>query len=268
MRLRATTLASALALVTPSSGAFVRTAHGQALVPDRPDFTEGTTTVGRGVLQFEFGYTFGFDDEDGTITRAHSFGEPLIRAGVLTDRLELRVGAGAASRTMESPRGTATESGLEDLYLGAKLALTGQRGAFPATAILPGVTLATGGEAFSAGRSLPGVSFVYGWDFTETLSLSGGTQVNAAAGEADEDHREWATSLSCGVALGARGGLYGEWYALLPSGLEDGLAEHYFNGGLSWLANDDLRWDIRVGVGLNDPAEDMYVGAGVAFRVR
>ena len=268
MRLGAATFVAALALGMPASVAFVRTAHAQALVADRPDFTEGTTTVGRGVLQFEFGYTFGVDDQDGTVTRAHSYGEPLLRAGVLSDRLELRLGAGAATEATESSGRTATESGLEDLYLGAKLALNGQRGVLPATAILPGVTLATGGDAFSAGRSLPGVNFVYSWDFTETVSLSGGTQVNAAAGDGDEDHREWATSLSCGVVLGGRSGLYGEWYALLPSGLEDGLAEHYFNGGLTWLANDDLQWDIRVGLGLNDPAQDMYVGAGVAFRVR
>ena len=250
-------------------------AHAQQpLVADRPDFTEATSTVGRGVFQFEFGYTFGVDDADGVTARAHSYGEPLLRAGVLSDRLEFRVGAGAATLSTESRGHTATESGLEDLYLGVKVALTEQRGVLPATAILPQVTLPIGGDAFSAGRSLPGVNFLYSWDFTEAVSLAGSTQVNAAVGDQDQDYREWAQSLSCGVALGERAGLYGEWYAFVPSGLDlpAGSAgkptEHYLNSGLAWLANEDLQWDIRVGFGLNDAAEDMYVGAGVVFRIR
>ena len=274
MRSRATTLAATLALVWSASAGFVRTAHAQALVADRPDFTEATSTVGRGVLQFEFGYTFGVDDEDGAVVRAHSYGEPLIRAGVLTDRLELRLGTAAVAETVESSGRSATASGLEDLYLGVKLALTGQRGILPATAILPQVTVPTGGDAISAGRSLPGVNLLYGWDLTRTVSLAGSTQVNAAVGDANQDYREWAQSLSCGVALGERGGIYGEWYAFVPRGLDvpagDAAAstEHYVNSGVTWLASDDLQWDVRVGLGVSDAAEDVYVGTGVVWRVR
>lgn len=254
--------------------AFAHAARAQQpLVADRPDFTDGTGTVGYGVFQFEFGYTFGFDDAAGMTTRAHSYGEPLLRVGVLPHRLELRVGAGAATVSTESRGQTATESGLEDLYLSAKLALTDQRGFLPATSVLPQVTVPTGAEPFSAGRALPGLNFVYGWDFTETVSLAGSTRVNAAVGDRNQDYREWAQSLSCGVALGERAGLYGEWYAVVPSGLDvpAGSAgkrtEHYLNTGLAWLANEDLQWDIRVGFGLNDAAEDFYAGTGVALRI-
>ena len=246
----------------------------QALVADRPDFTEATSTVGRGVFQFEFGYTFGVDNEDEVTTLAHSYGEPLLRIGFLADQLEFRVGASAATRSTESHGRTATESGLEDLYLGVKLAFTGQRGLFPAISILPQITLATGSDVFSAGRSLPGVNFLYSWDFTGTVSLAGSTQVNAAVGDANQDYAEWAQSLSCGVALGERAGLYGEWYAFVPAGLDvpaghaPARSEHYLNSGLTWLASEDLQWDIRVGTGLNDAAEDLYVGAGVVFRTR
>lgn len=261
-------IAARFAVLVSGLGLADATHAQQALVADRPDFTEGTTTVGLGVLQFELGYTFGVDDTDGVATRAHSYGEPLLRAGVFADRLELRVGAGAGSVSTESRGRTVTESGLEDLYLGVKLALSGQRGVLPATAILPQATVPTGGDAFSAGRVLPGVNFVYSWDFTESLSLAGGTQVNAAVADGNEDYREWAQSLSWAVALGERTGAYGEWYAFVPSGLAGGRAQHYLNSGLTWLANEDLQWDIRVGFGLNDAAEDVYVGTGVVFRIR
>ena len=258
-----------------SGAALAGAAHAQQpLVADRPDFTEATSTVGRGVFQFELGYTFGVDDTNGVTTRAHSYGEPLLRVGFLDDQLEFRVGAGAATLSTESHGRAATDSGLEDLYLGVKLALTEQRGGFPATAILPQMTLATGGEAFSAGRSLPGVNFLYSWNLTETVSLAGSTQVNAAVGDASQDYAEWAQSLSCGVALGERAGLYGEWYAFIPAGLDvpaghaPARTDHYLNSGFTWLANDDLQWDVRAGFGLNDRAEDLYVGAGVVFRIR
>lgn len=259
----------ALACLGPA--AIAEPVRGQALVADRPDFTEGTSTVGLGVFQLELGYTLGSDSDGKFMTRVHSYGEPLLRVGVLSERLELRAGTSVVRDVDNaSPRGVTT-SGLEDLYLGAKIALSGQRGALPATAILPQMTVPTGSGAFSAGRTLPGVNFVYSWDLSEALSLAGSTQVNQGAGEAggdDEPYREWAQSLSWGIAVGQRSGLYAEWYAFVPSGLKDGRSEHYLNSGLTWLANDDLQWDIRVGLGLNDAAEDVYVGAGLAFRVR
>ena len=256
----------ALACLGPP--AIAEPAHGQALVADRPDFTEATSTVGLGVFQLELGYTLGSDSDGKFMTRVHSYGEPLLRVGVLSERLELRAGTSVVRDVDNaSPRGVTT-SGLEDLYLGAKVALSGQRGALPATAILPQVTVPTGSGALSAGRTLPGVNFLYSWDLNETLSLAGSTQVNAAVADDNEDYREWAQSLSWGIAVGQRSGLYAEWYAFVPSGLEGASGQHYLNSGLTWLANDDLQWDVRVGVGLNDAAEDMYVGAGMVFRLR
>ena len=243
-------------------------AHAQALVADRPDFTEATSTVGLGGFQLELGLTLGSDTDGRTTTRVHTYGEPLLRVGVLTERLELRVGTTVVTQVDNASASGVATSGLEDLYLGAKIALSGQRGFLPATAILPQMTVPTGSSAFSTGRTLPGVNFLYSWDLSESLSLAGSTQVNAAVADDNGDYSEWAQSLSWGIATGRRSGVYAEWYAFVPAGPEGGSSEHYLNSGLTWLANDDLQWDLRVGVGLNDAAEDMYVGAGVVMRVR
>ena len=42
------------------------------LVTDRPDFTEASSTVGRGVAQIEFGYTYTYNADDGTSERGQS----------------------------------------------------------------------------------------------------------------------------------------------------------------------------------------------------
>ena len=244
------------------------TADAQSLVADRPDFTEATSTVGLGGFQLELGYTLGSDTDGRSTTRVHSYGEPLLRVGVLVERLELRVGTSVTAEVVDVSATGVVTTGLEDLYVGAKIALSGQRGVLPATAVLPQMTVATGTGGFSAGRTLPGFNFLYSWDLNESLSLAGSTQVNAAVGDMDEDYSEWAQSLSWGIAAGQRTGVYAEWYAFVPAGLEGGNSEHYLDSGLTWLANDDLQWDFRFGLGLNDAAEDMYVGAGVVMRVR
>jgi len=44
--------------------------------------------------------------------------------------------------------------------------------------------------------------------------------------------------------------------------------EHYGNGGFTVLLNDDIQWDIRAGVGLNDAADDYFLGTGLSIRYR
>ena len=51
----------------------------EPLVTDRPDFTEAGSTVGQGVAQIEFGYTYSYNNDGGEIVRSNSFGEPLLR---------------------------------------------------------------------------------------------------------------------------------------------------------------------------------------------
>ena len=52
--------------------------------------------------------------------------------------------------------------------------------------------------------------------------------------------------------------------AMLTEGLG---ASHSLDGGFTFLASDALQFDINVGVGLNEAAEDWFVGGGFAFRL-
>ena len=267
---RSMMLARTLAVAGLAALAFAGPARAQnPLVADRPDFTEGPGTVGLGAVQIELGYAFGRGPGDGATVILHSLGEPLLRVGLLAEWLELRLGAGLVVQRTQMGRGASLdENGFEDLYVGVKLALSEQSGVFPALGILPQATFPTGSERFSDGQVLPGLNLVYSWDVSDAFSLSGGTQVNRAVGEEGGAIAEWAQSLSGGIGLGGRHGLYGEWFAVFsdePGGMQ---AEHYANTGLTWLLMDDLQWDIRVGVGLNDRAQDVFFGTGFALRLR
>ena len=238
-------------------------AHAQRgpLVADRPDFTEAAATVGRGVFQLEFGYTYERD--------RHSLGETLLRVGVLSEAVELRLGLSPVSVRAGTDGGRSTQTGTEDLYLGIKLALAGQEGLRPALAILPQMTVPTGSDAFTSDRTLPGVNFIYGWDVTEDVALAGSTQMNRAVSEsrgAGEEYAEWAQSAVAGFSVGVRAGFYAEWFAFFHAEPDGTRAEHYANGGFTWSFGDDLQWDIRAGAGLNESATGFFAGTGFVVR--
>jgi hypothetical protein len=46
------------------------------------------------------------------------------------------------------------------------------------------------------------------------------------------------------------------------------MASAHWPGGFTFLVSDNIQWDIRGGVGLNDEADDYFVGTGLSVRFR
>ncbi len=238
----------------------------EPLASDRPDFTEASTTVGRGVVQLEMGYTLFGNDDGGTRTRSHSYPELLARIGVLADWLELRVAWNHASEQETFNAVTGSVSGGEDLYLGMKLGLTSQFGIWPEMALMPQMTVPTGHPAFTAEKVLPGLNWLYGWDLLEWLSFAGSTQGNLAVDEVGDDYFEFAQSFTFGYSLSERVGAYTEWFMLTPAGATAATTQHYLDGGFTYSVTNNLQLDIRAGVGISDASDDFFVGSGLVVR--
>jgi len=237
------------------------------LVTDRPDFTEASSTVGVRVAQLEFGYTYMYDNNAGTSVRGHSLPEILLRYGIIRDWLELRVGLNYAEERTRTTVASTTLKGAEDLYLGFKIGLTPQDGILPEMAIILQAAVPTGSASFNQGQMLPGVNWIYGWEICDRLGTAGSTQINRSLDETTSDmYYEIAQSWTVGASLTDRIGAYTEWYALFPSGADTQKPEHYFNGGFTYLVSDDFQLDVRAGVGLNQAADDFFVGAGAVVR--
>lgn len=235
----------------------------EPLVTDRPDFTEASVTVGRGVVQVESGYAYFFDNDGTDQTIVQTYPESLFRIGMFADWFEARVAYNYASEQING----LNNSGSEDLYLGAKLALTGQAGILPEMAIVPQMTVPTGDDSLSADEVQPGVNFLYGWDVNDFISTAGSTQFNRSLDEAVFDsYTEWAQSWTIGYSLTEKWAGYTEWFGFFPHSAASARTEHYFNGGVTFLITDNIQWDIRAGMGLNDEADDYFVGTGLSFR--
>jgi hypothetical protein len=238
----------------------------EPLASDRPDFTEASCTVGRGVIQVEMGFTY-FRDTDGFFTtEAYSYPETLLRIGVFADWLELRMAWNYAHESLSVGPLRFTASGSDDLYLGLKLGLTPQQGICPEMALMPQMTVPLG-SIFSANQVLPGLNWLYGWEISEQLTTAGSTQVNMTIDPITGlEYCEFAQSWTVGFGLTEKLGAYTEWFVFAPAGAIFARTEHYFDGGLTYSVTNNLQLDIRVGVGLNDAAIDFFSGTGLVAR--
>jgi len=127
----------------------------ERLDPDRPHFPEASTTVGKGRVVLESGYTF---KEKGSSFFSHSYPEGLLRIGIFADWFEFRIGQNVFNQERTAAGVRTSASGPQDLYLGVKLALAEQKHYLPQIALIPQMTVPTGGRAVTAGRVLPGLN--------------------------------------------------------------------------------------------------------------
>ncbi len=236
----------------------------EPLMTDRPDFTEASSTVGRRVLQIESGYTYSFNNDGSTQSIGHTYPESLFRYGFLADWLELRMATNFANQRIDS----VSESGMTDLYLGVKLGLTPQEGILPEMALVPQMTVPSGADEFSSDQVLPGLNWLYGWDVNDLISTAGSTQFNRDLdGQTNASYTKWAQSWTIGYSLAEKVGAYTEWFAIFPSSADTEKPQHYFDGGVTYRFTNDIQWDVRGGVGLNEAADDYFVGSGLSIRL-
>jgi hypothetical protein len=249
---------------------------------DRPDFTQNRKTVGAGVVQLESGMTYlrGHHDSFSDF----SFPETLLRVGVVCDWLELRLSENFASDRTNLPLGKhKSDVGAQDLVFGAKLALTPQQGVLPEMGIIVHTSAPSGSDGLSSGKWLPGVNWLYGWDFTKRWQLAGSTQVYEATdlvplptsrgGTRQDDSSKHAftvvaQSFSMEYDVTDKLTPYFEWFVLFPAGAMSAgeRPEHYLDSGFTYKVTPNIQLDARIGGGLTSMATGLFAGSGLSVR--
>lgn len=239
------------------------------LQTDRPDFVEASTTVGKGVLQIESGYTYIRNKDPGDDSVVHSAGEVLFRYGVLEDWLELRLGVFPFSESQSATAPTIKTNGVEDLYLGVKLGLTPQEGIWPEMALVPQMTVPTGHDSVTAGTCRAGINWLYGWDVTDFIAIGASTQFNTAIDDGTaKRYTRWNQAITINYNLAEKVGAYTEWFAFFPAGADTAQTEHYADGGITYRITPDMQFDVRAGIGLSDASADYFLGTGFSIRIK
>jgi len=229
-----------------------------SIVTDRPDFTESPQTVPRGKIQIESGATF----TRGGGEKEQSLGEVLVRVS-LGNRSELRIGV---PNYLRLRGGGETAAGMDDAFLGGKWVLREGSGRQPQIALLAGSTLPTGSRRMAERAYQQEAVVAAALDLTDKIALSTNVGFARASSEGARFTQVFA-SLSVGYSLSEKWGSYVEAYGFnrVQSG---GSSQQYFNGGLTYLVNDDFQLDARIGLGLQGGAQsrERFVGFGAARR--
>jgi hypothetical protein len=252
----------------------------EPLVTDRPDFTEASSTVGRGVVQLESGYTFSYNDSeiDAALTRSHTGPEALWRIGI-TDEVELRiVWTYLWERTIEGGGAAANAAGSDDLMLGSKIEVSRACGLLPESAVILQGTVPTGARQFSNRKVTVGVNYLYSWELENGWGLGASTGFDTAVDrnvvvlpqmmtvESFDDHIVFHQSIALGIPLSDSLGMYLEYFGLYFHARDSNVPQNFVDGGFTYLVNNDVQLDWRVGKGLNDNADDFFTGAGLSVR--
>lgn len=253
------------------------TAFSQEMSTDRPDQTESSWVVPKGVVQIETGCSIVND----TPTQAPNAGvtsltlqninlaSTLVRVGLL-ERLEFRLETGYVVEKSEGKQVvgqteeafSASLKGMDALAVGVKIGIAEEEGLFPETSLILHTTLPVGSEDFRPKYVVPDFRFTLSHSLSESVSL--GYNVGAEWGDAGNPPSGIYT-LVVGSNLAESVGGFLEMFGTLSP---ESPPQHTFDGGLTWGPHQNLQLDASAGIGLTEVAEDFFISAGVSFRFK
>ena len=232
---------------------------------DRPGLLDRPFNMPQGGLQIETGPAAAFTDfDDGDVTLI-TF-PTLIRYG-LFEFLEVRLESGIYNIAMvDTPFGDEDEDGFADIALGAKLRVTEEAGAIPASALIGTVGLPTGEEPFTTDDPTYALDYVAGWCLYQCtgLVIEGGV-LYADLGDGYDGTGQLGAELN--QLLAGRTRLFAEalWIVPFDSDLEDSVL---VGGGVRHRINARMEVDLSVDVNVADGAPDWLVAGGFSFLLR
>jgi hypothetical protein len=230
------------------------------LITDRPDFTESSTVVGRGVTQVELGTMMEAGGASSPGVRTVTTPLILVRAGI-NSRLELRF---SSDGFVNAHAQGGAVAGTSDIEISGKIILRdGARGGL-ALAVLPIVSLPTGARGISSDSVDPTVKFTWAAPLPAGFDLSGNVNLARLRDELGR-YTEHAVSASMSHALA--GGFSGYWevFGFMATGTARP-ASWTANSGVTHAVGANMQFDVEVGRGLSAGAPAWFVGAGFAIR--
>jgi hypothetical protein len=231
---------------------------------DRPGFGDGTGIAPIGHFQLELGYQFTFSDRNDVESQTHDAPQTLARVGIIDDRLELRVGTvGYEYNRTDSGSGFETESGFNDVRVGAKVKLWDQDNYLPCVALVASTTLGLGSKNISDREVEPSLEVAWSLAVAGGFNVGGSGSVIYSSTDGDR-FVQGAGSVLVGYTISDNIGAFAEYFLISPIAKGSGTA-HYVDFGVTYLLTNHTQLDGTVGFGLNDESDNFFVGGGVSF---
>ena len=221
---------------------------------DRPDQTETPAIVPIGMFQVETGFTFQKNDKKSTL---FSLPTTLWKYGV-NENFELRL----ITEFISEENNISKSNGFNPIYVGFKVKLTNEKGIIPKTSFISHISLQNvASSKYKTDFYAPEFRFVMQHTLNEKLSLSYNL---GAEWDGFTPEPTFIYTLTTGYSISDKLGSYIELFGFGP---QNGKANHSFDGGLTYLINNNFMLDLSSGVGITNNAPDYYTAIGFSFRI-
>jgi Putative MetA-pathway of phenol degradation len=228
--------------------------NSEPIQADRPDQTETPALVPQGMFQLETGFTFQKNEQNST---SNTLPTLLWKYGV-NSNFELRLITEFVSEEINTEK----KDGLKPIYLGMKVKMSDEKGLVPKTSLIAHISIPNGASSkYKTDFYAPEFRFVMQHTLSEKMSLS----YNLGA-EWDGFSAEptFIYTLTTGYSITDKLGSYIELFGFAP---QKNKSNHSFDGGITYLINDNFMLDLSAGFGISKTAPDSYFAAGFSFRI-
>ena len=233
-----------------------------ALVTDRPDQTESSSTMQKGFLQIETGVGYESYEENNIEFSSSTLNTTLMRFGLL-DNLELRLGWDfvEGSTKISGDKLSDVSSGFSPLLIGVKIGIAEEKNGLPEIALLLHTS-----HPFFAGNDFKTQSTGTDFRFSLSHTLSEKSSLAYNLGmvwDGDITSASYIYTLVYGYSLTHKLGCYAELYGDIPEGNK---ANHLWNAGFTYLVSNNFQLDILGGTSITK-GQDLGLGFGASFRI-
>ena len=221
---------------------------------DRPDQTETPSIVPKGMFQVEMGFTFQKNEENST---SNSLPSVLWKYGV-NENFELRLITEFLSEKINDEK----SSGFTPVLIGFKVKLCEEKGIIPKTSFIGHIGLPNAASSrYKTDFVAPEFRFTMQHTLSDKLSLGYnlGCEWDGMTPETT-----FVYTLTTGYSINKKVGCYAELFGFAP---EKDKANHNFDGGITYLINNNFMVDLSSGIGITENAPDHYIAFGFSFRI-
>tara|TARA_B100002052_G_C15846313_1_gene582692 strand:+ start:393 stop:1124 length:732 start_codon:yes stop_codon:yes gene_type:complete len=231
---------------------FTLTAFSQSINTDRPDQTEGSSTINKGTFQIETGILL--SEDDNTNEKSLFLPSTLLRFGI-TDNIELRIFQEIEHKIYHSN----TITGFNDLQLGLKLQLFKKENSATEIAFMSHINLPNSSDFFSNNR----IGIINKLCISHPTNKRTQISYNIGYDYMQKGNGDITYSIVTSYAVNDKFNTYIE-----PYGEINELSEHLgkINLGFTYLIKENMQFDYSLGSGVNHIFNFTSIGYSVLFN--
>lgn len=229
-------------------------AQSEPLEADRPDQTETPSIVPKGMFQVESGFSY---EKLATENAVFALPSTLWKYGI-SQKIELRLITEWVFEQTENQK----QNGFLPVAIGCKVNLLKENGWLPKTSLITHISLKNiASSNYKFDYYVPDFRFTMQRQLSEKVSL--GCNLGATW-DGFSNQSTGIYTLTTGYSITEKVGAYVEVFGFAP---QNETAYHNFDGGFTYLINDNFMVDLSSGLGITQSAPKHYFALGISFRI-